>query len=222
MPGQLGIGNFAKHDERFPYKYRAKVEDNVDPEQYGRIKARVYPMFAGIKDKADIPWAVPEFPLGVGAGAGFGTFSVPEIGTYVWVFFEMGDIYQPVYGGAAPTALSGLPDQRTVNYPATKVYRTENGIQVTINDYNEGGSDQRLYRIDHPKGAVIELVPDGSINIHTEHRNIVLDPHARVRITAPKTRIEGNVYIDSGASGVFFGADGSVITVDHGIITDIE
>jgi hypothetical protein len=219
---QIGTSNFAKHDERFPFKYRAKVLDNTDSENLGRIKAQVYPMFAKITDATTLPWAVPEFPLGSGAGNGYGVFSVPEIGSWVWVFFEMGDIYQPVYGGAAPTRLSGLPDDRTTNYPSTKVYRTKNGIQVTINDYNSGGSDQRLYRIDHPSGTVIELLPDGNVMIKTDKKDITLFPKADVNLKTEKTRMYGNAYVDSGASDTFTSADGKLVSVAAGIVISIK
>ena len=52
-----------------------------------------------------------------------GTFAVPDVGTQVWVFFEAGDIYQPVYFAACPNKLKGQPTEKATNYPNTKVWK---------------------------------------------------------------------------------------------------
>jgi len=131
--------------------YRGKVLDTNDPDQFGRIRAEVYPMLLGVATVArlkrensnvtwtgmetvDIPWAVPAFPLFTGSGSGYGFFSVPREGTFVWVFFEGGDIYQPVYFAEAPDKVSGLPGNRVTNYPNRTIIRTESGCEITIDD----------------------------------------------------------------------------------------
>lgn len=111
-------------DIRFYGIYRGKVLDYKDPQGYGRIKVQVYPVFSEIADPEALPWAVPAFALGQGAGVvdpakpeaeGIGTFVVPRPGTFVFVFFEQGDPYQPVYFAEAQTALYGLPIDRKQN-----------------------------------------------------------------------------------------------------------
>ena len=64
-------------------KYRGVVVNNVDPLRIGRIMAKV----PDITD--EMPWALPCFPIG---GINMGFFSIPPIGSNVWIEFEKGDI----------------------------------------------------------------------------------------------------------------------------------
>ena len=122
-------------DLKYSGFYRGLVLDNLDPDKQGRIKVRIYPMFAGDDIEAKhIPWAVPAMPLFGGAGSGFGAFCIPEIDTYVWTFFEEGDVYQPIYFAEAQTASYGIPESTETNYPYRKVLRTKNGIEIIIDD----------------------------------------------------------------------------------------
>jgi len=82
----------------------------------------------------DLPWAYPAMPLFSGSGNGFGAFAVPDIGTFVFVFFLEGDIYQPVYFAEAPTGTMGLPSERVSGYPSTKVLKTSSGVVISIDD----------------------------------------------------------------------------------------
>lgn len=231
---QIGTGNFAKHDERFPYQYRAKVLDNVDPSKFGRIKAQVCPMFAKITDATLLPWCVPAHPIGIGAGVGTGTFTVPDIGSWVWVFFEMGDIYQPVYFASAPTALSGLPANKDTDYPETSIFKTASGVEFLLD--RKAGSDH--IKLTMPSGATAEILPDGNIIITTVKEganvsvlvakgNINLEATAgevniigggSVNIQAPETVVDGNLRVGTGDSGSIVTGSGQVIEVADGII----
>jgi len=167
----MGLTGFKQHDKTFSFMYRGKVEDNLDSSQLGRIKVRVYPMFAGVEDITTLPWATPAMGLNVGAGDAFGTFCVPDIGSMVWIFFEMGDVYQPVYFAEATDGLKGMPTARVSgttpeDYPLVRVMRTQNGIQIKINDYNDT-TDHRDIRVDHPSGSWVEFYPDGRVTVHT-------------------------------------------------------
>lgn len=73
-------------------KYRGTVVNNIDPLQIGRILVMV-PDVAGF-----IPgtWAMPCLPL---AGINNGIFTVPMIGSGVWVEFERGDPDYPIWVG---------------------------------------------------------------------------------------------------------------------------
>jgi uncharacterized protein involved in type VI secretion and phage assembly len=73
-------------------KYRATVVNNVDPLQIGRVQVMV-PDVAG-----SIPstWAMPCVPV---AGINTGVFTVPMIGSGVWVEFERGDPDYPIWVG---------------------------------------------------------------------------------------------------------------------------
>jgi len=130
---------------KYPGIYRARVlgTDALETDKLGRIKAEVYPFMlgtvtalaAGVGDgiaTATLPWAIPAPSLFSGSGDGTGCFAVPDVGSYVWVFFENGDVHQPVYFAEAPNKLKGLPTERLVGYPGTKVYKTSTGATIVV------------------------------------------------------------------------------------------
>jgi len=73
-------------------KYRATVVNNIDPMQIGRIQAMV-PDVAGLVPST---WAMPCVPV---AGINTGVFTVPMIGSGVWIEFERGDPDYPIWVG---------------------------------------------------------------------------------------------------------------------------
>jgi hypothetical protein len=148
--------------EPFYGNYRGLVVDNNDPEKLGRIKVKVYPMFKGIEDPDQIPWAVPAMGLFAGAGTGFGAFAVPEENSFVYVFFEAGDIYQPVYFAEAQTAQTGIPLASQVDYPYSKVWETPTGIALWIN--SKPGAEQIV--VYHPSGSYIEVTQAGNVIVY--------------------------------------------------------
>ena len=96
--------------ENFRGNYRALVEDTNDPLQAGRIRARAYPMFANTAmiPTSHLPWAAQAAPCNHGAyasgvqGQDCGELWIPDVGTWVWMFFEGDDLYSPVYFAQAP------------------------------------------------------------------------------------------------------------------------
>jgi uncharacterized protein involved in type VI secretion and phage assembly len=73
-------------------KYRGTVINNIDPMQIGRIQVMV-PDLAGFVPGT---WAMPCVPV---AGINTGVFTVPMIGSGVWVEFERGDADYPIWVG---------------------------------------------------------------------------------------------------------------------------
>jgi hypothetical protein len=80
-------------------KYRGTVINNIDPLQIGRIQAMV-PDFAGFVPGT---WAMPCVPV---AGTNTGIFTVPIIGSGVWIEFERGDLDRPIWVGGSEPRLS--------------------------------------------------------------------------------------------------------------------
>ena len=157
----MSIGNGHLTSDSFCLNgiYRGLVVDNEDSNQFGRIKVRVYGIFGSDIPSSELPWAVSASPMFAGAGSGFGCFAVPEIDTEVFVFFEAGDIYQPVYFAEASSGTKGLPSERTTNYPDRKIWKTKNGIVILIDDANLD------IQINHPTGTHIRINTDGDISI---------------------------------------------------------
>jgi len=88
-----------------PGLYSAVVVDNRDPEKLGRLKVR----FATV-DAAASAWARACL-----APAQMNTaFAPPEIGSEVWIMFDGGEAYRPVWIGCAWNAATSNPP----TYPA--------------------------------------------------------------------------------------------------------
>src|ERR1700739_937577 len=100
---------------RYYGKYRGQVTDNNDPDNLGRIKAKV-PRLLGVEETG---WALPAFPYG-GANEQ-GLFAVPDVGAGVWIEFEGGDLGYPVWSGTWYTS-NALPESAS---PSKKVLKTK-------------------------------------------------------------------------------------------------
>jgi hypothetical protein len=118
-------------DDDYSKKYIGLVVDNRDPDKFGRCKVRVHGLHDGFLSD-ELPWAIPEFPVGFSTK---GSFMVPEIGTVVYVIFDDGDLYEPIYG-------QKVLDREHLNFEADKdedypdsviFYETSNGDFSKIN-----------------------------------------------------------------------------------------
>src|SRR5215469_11679532 len=78
--------------QKFYGKYRGTVLNNIDPMQMGRIQVIVSDVSAVLPSS----WAMPCVPV---AGVQTGLFTVPEVGSGVWVEFEQGDPDYPIWVG---------------------------------------------------------------------------------------------------------------------------
>lgn len=79
-------------DTRYYGKYRGKVENNVDPQQQGRIMVSV----PAVTGSGMLNWAMPSAPF---AGNGVGLFAIPPTGANVWVEYEGGNPDRPIWSG---------------------------------------------------------------------------------------------------------------------------
>lgn len=118
------------HDKFFG-NYRGTVTSNTDPLQKGRIQVKILPMFSGAA-AADLPWAIPAMPLFCGAGVGKGALCIPDVGSWVWCFFEQGEFTQPVYFAEAGNGLTGVPD--LTSYPNRRVLYSAAGLKIIMDD----------------------------------------------------------------------------------------
>lgn len=186
--------------------YRGEVVDNIDPDQAGRVRVRVFGIFKDEILDADLPWAVPAMPIFTGSGSGYGNFAVPEIGTHVFVFFESGDVYQPTYFAEAPNKVHGLPSERTTNYPNRRIQKTKSGIVIMIDDKDN------VVKIIHPTGKYFEINENGNVFVSAEK----LEVDGQVQ-----TNTVFNVNGVNGWSGSFKDGDDKTVTVSGGIIINV-
>ena len=80
------------NDKRFHGIYPGRVENNIDPLNMSRIQVSV----ADVGGAAISNWALPCLPV---TGNNMGMFTVPPIGSAVWVQFARGDADYPVWLG---------------------------------------------------------------------------------------------------------------------------
>jgi len=115
-------------NSRFYGKYRGIVTDNDDPENLGRIRARVPEVLKDVESG----WALPCTPY---AGSGTGQFTVPPIDAGVWIEFEAGDVSRPIWSGCWWGA-GDLPEDNSGSaaVPDLKIIRSEKGLMVTMDD----------------------------------------------------------------------------------------
>lgn len=104
-------------------KYRGKVENNVDPQQQGRIQVSVPAVFG----EGSLSWAMPCVPY---AGPGVGLFAIPPVGANVWVEFEGGDPDYPIWSGCF-WGLCEAPAMPALAF--TKILKTD-GITLKLDD----------------------------------------------------------------------------------------
>jgi|SRR3990167_1670719 len=183
--------------------YRGQVVDNNDPNKWGRIKLNVFGLFDGV-DTDQLMWAKPGLPIFSGSGSGYGWFAVPEIGSYVFVFFEAGDVYQPVYFAEAPNGLYGHPTIGDTNYPNRRGFKTKSGNLIYVDDIDG------TIRIQTSSGAYINITGN---NINITGNNVTL--------TGALVTLNGVVNNVGGSSGTFQSKDDKTVVVLNGVVMSI-
>lgn len=113
--------------EKLNFIYRGVVEDNNDPEDQGRCRVRILgihsPKLTDLRTD-ELPWCEKAGELFCGIMQGIGISSVPVNGTWVWVFFERGELSKPVYfASAAGGQYSEFPSQ-TSGFRDSNLYET--------------------------------------------------------------------------------------------------
>jgi hypothetical protein len=147
----------------YPFNYRGLVVDDADPLNADRVRVRVYPMFTSLP-VTTIPWAVPAPRIVSGAGSGYGESMVPEVGSWVFVFFEAGDIQQPVYFASAPSSSTGIP---AAHGTRKKVIQTKGGTEVVLDDVSGD------LKVSTPSGLVFELTSAGKVKLGTPTADLI-------------------------------------------------
>ena len=151
--------------------YRARVENNVDPYRIGRVQVRV-PMIHGLADSGGmpvegLPWASM---CAMGAGFGYGSFVVPEVGEYVFVMFEDGDEEKPVYLGSSYGIGTTLPKKYGLKDYYTDWEGKANQSEVPLEGQSEVPDKKVIYK--SHKGSVLYIDDrDGQEKIHLETEN---------------------------------------------------
>lgn len=157
-----------KVEHRYYGKYRGFVSDNADPDNLGRIKAKV----PNLLQDEETGWALPCAPYGGAGEQGF--FAVPEVDAGVWIEFEGGDLAYPIWVGTWWSS-GEIPESAT---PDTKVLKTKTGNKIILDD-----TDGR---------QVIQISDDDESNllkITVQQGQITVQAATKVTIEAPLIEI---------------------------------
>lgn len=172
---------------------RAKVKDNEDPNNLGRIRVQ-FDWQAQLDDDMMTPWLRMAQPY---AGGGKGFSFIPEIGEEVMIDFEGGNAERPyvkgtLYNGMDDPDIAWLPNDNYANQ--IKAIRTRNGHTIEIHDEGEDGYI-RIY--DNKKEnyiltfstdqKLIKLESTGNIELYAVN-NIVMQAGNDMRITVGNNR----------------------------------
>lgn len=162
---------------------RAKVTDNEDPNNLGRIRVQ-FDWQALLDDEMMTPWLRMAQPY---AGGGKGFSFIPEIGEEVMIDFEGGNAERPyvkgtLYNGVGDPDSKWLPNNNSSNQ--IKAIRTRNGHTIEIHDEGNDGyiriydnekenyiltfsTDEKLIKLESTGN--IELYAKNDIIMHAGH-----------------------------------------------------
>lgn len=162
---------------------RAKVTDNEDPNNLGRIRVQ-FDWQALLDDEMMTPWLRMAQPY---AGGGKGFSFIPEIGEEVMIDFEGGNAERPyvkgtLYNGVGDPDGKWLPNNNSSNQ--IKAIRTRNGHTIEIHDEGDNGyiriydnekenyiltfsTDEKLIKMESTGN--IELYAKNDIIMHAGH-----------------------------------------------------
>jgi hypothetical protein len=123
--------------------YRAEVVDNKDTEKFGRVKIWIPDLMPDIARQKGV-WARPaNNPVGGrnmegdSEGHYMGTSYIPKKGSWVWIFFETGNINRPYYFGALDLQNTKvLPEnQLGKNYEDKwTIFKSSSGRALVVSD----------------------------------------------------------------------------------------
>jgi len=125
--------------------YRAKVVDNKDKEKFGRVLVYIPDLMPTLDDRKDGLWARPaNNPFGGRNTEGdnddnhyAGVSMIPPKDSWVWVFFEAGNINRPYYFGALDLENAKVLPENQVGGEYQKkwtILKTHEGRAIVVSD----------------------------------------------------------------------------------------
>ena len=176
-PGAISQGSnrFGEAAEKHFGLYPGVVEDNVDPDEKGRVTVK-------------LKWIDPNYvtrwaPVAqIYAGPGYGGYWVPEIGDQVIIAFLRGELRKPIIVGSIYSEGHKPPHKRTKTQDP-KVLRTKAGHMLLMEDK------------DQPKIKLIDKTGNNEVEINSEENIVTVRAADHVVVEAG-----GNVQVDAGGS----------------------
>lgn len=160
--------------------YPAKVIDNNDTDKSGKVKIRIEHLHWGFNDEM-LPWAISS-SLSTGGSNSFGKSNIPEINSYVWVWFEDTDIMlrYPYYNSDLqfesyhPHVLFDSNIKSKIgsigNYPNIKFTYYKNGICIGV----DSSSNKEIF-VYHSTGVYFLINNSGEVHIHALGNTLIMN-----------------------------------------------
>jgi len=141
--------------------YRGIVTNVNDPEELGRVRAKVHELLG---DTDETNWAWPCVPFG---GEGAGWLMLPKTNDAVWITFEAGDINKPIWLGFWFNGTDTPPEGAG---PDVRVLQSKAGHRVEFGD----AEGEEYVRVSHAAGTVIEMDAGGNVSLVESGGNVRL------------------------------------------------
>ena len=163
--------------ERLYGNYRAKVVNNKDKEKFGRVLVYIPDLMPTLDSRKDGIWARPaNNPIGGRNTEGdnedcyyAGSSYIPEKDSWVWIFFECGQINRPYYFGALDLENAKvLPENQTGGRPQNKwvILKSGSGRAIVVSDDGSRDGDERVEITG--KKRLIKDPPSGDVSSVTK------------------------------------------------------
>lgn len=167
----------AESTTKYQGKYRGTVVNNIDPLKQGRVQVQLSDAL-GLTPST---WANPCLPI---AGVQSGMFTIPPIGSGVWVEFEQGDIDNPIWLGGFWGDASTVPALAQATPPGLDNVTIQTTGQHTLMISDLPGPTGGIL-IKHRLGAMISISEQGILISNGQGATILLaGPSVSVNGTA--------------------------------------
>lgn len=183
---------------KFNGVFPAKVIDNVDPENSGRVKVRLSHVDAPGRQGYET-WARIATVM---AGDRRGTWFIPEVNDEVLVAFEAGDVRHPFVLGALWSSTDSPPE--TMNkYNNKKLLCSRNGVKITLDDQSgqesvivETPGGQKVTLKDGP--GALEITDSNGNSVKLATNGITVNALTKVTINASQVEVSSGISKFSG------------------------
>ena len=181
--------------------YAARVIDNVDPANSGRVQVRLTQLDAP-GEQGHETWARIATLM---AGNNRGTWFIPDVNDEVLVAFERGDLTQPYVLGALWSGTNSPP--ATMDAGNTKkLLRSRSGVTITLDDQSghenfivETPGGQKVMLKDSPDS--VEIADSNGNSVKLEPGGVTVNASAKVTINASAVVINSGILsVDAGMS----------------------
>jgi uncharacterized protein involved in type VI secretion and phage assembly len=189
-----------------PHIYRAQVVDNKDPENVGRVKV-IIPALSGTNVQV---WARPISAFGYSPTCG--SHVVPDVGCYVYVMFENGDVRFPVYMGGVVLLQQVMAESQEEGSQEKEyvIMRTPNGNVLRISDnknkFTLRTANKRLLEIDDSQQRIYLKTEKHSIDVNDSTGEVHIECDGKVMVhSTGETRVkaDGKIFLDGGSGDLF-------------------